>query len=56
MSRTVDVTIHLSVPDEVDAGDAAESIFNALCQYADEDLVESVDGWDLPRPTRIVGE
>ncbi len=46
MSKQVSVTIHVAVPDDVTPTETAECLFDTLCQWADEDLIGSVDGWD----------
>lgn len=47
MSRSITVEIHVTVPDGVDPRDAADSMFDLLCEKANDDLVDSVDGWDV---------
>jgi hypothetical protein len=47
MAREIDVVVTVSIPDDVDPHTAGESLFNTLAEYADEDLVESIDDWKL---------
>ena len=46
MSRTITIKLHVRVPDGVGDDEAGESLFDTMARYADEDLIESVDGWD----------
>ncbi len=52
MVKTVQILVYVTVSDEVDSTQVGESLFDTLCQYADEDLISSVDGWDPARRLR----
>jgi len=47
MAREIDVVVTVRIPDDADPYRVGESVFNTLCEYADEDLVESIDDWKL---------
>lgn len=47
MSRTVTIKVHFRVHDDITDEEAASSAFDTLAQYAEDEVFESVDGWDL---------
>ena len=46
MSRCISVIISVTVPNGVSDEEAGESLFDTLAEYASEDLIETVDGWE----------
>lgn len=46
MSRCISVTVSVTIPDDVDPEVAGESLFDTLCEHADDAVIESVDGWE----------
>lgn len=48
--RTHKIIIEVSTEDDVDANTAGHSIFETLCEQADDDIIFSVDGYEVRRP------
>jgi len=47
MPREIDVIITVAIPDNADERQAGESLFDTLAEFADEDLILSVDDWKV---------
>ena len=47
MPREIDVILTVTISDDTDERLAGESLFDTACEFADDDLIESVDDWKV---------